>query len=272
MDAFFDALPRFTNVHHLEFEHIPFSDYALSQLGLLKALNTLVVQDCNITARKKPSRRIRVSSVGFHSDCITYGSDDILGRVGWLDVLQPKHFRVIEIDLGQPKNLSLRGIASRKSMKNSSILEAHNVHHHIISILSRSLALEELRIVPFKRGYEDDLVDPPDDFELGMLALPSLRVYSGPLRFLSWFVPGPQFHTMTLMDSEKFHYVAEPATLLRSLLHLGSLEGQAFEVETLTLSTSGIPDVLLQSIGARFPRLKHLNLRAKRVDEIKVCL
>lgn len=270
-DEFIEVFPTFVNVFYLEFQHMPFDEYALSQLATFQHLTTLVVQDCSVEALH--CTPIRIPTVCFCSFFSGYGIYDVYSRLGWLDILDPAHFRSVELSFHQPEISHLRGIATESTMSelsDPSIPEVDTVHLHMISILSRSTALEELRIASYKSGHTE-ILDPPNGFALGSLSLPSLRLYSGPHQFLSWFVPGPHLRTMTLLGSEKYSYTA-PEALLGSLQHLDGIGTEPFDAETLTIWThKGLPDVLLRRISPRFPHLKHLNLRASRVDEVQVC-
>lgn len=272
--AFIEALSAFANVFCLQFQHMPFDEYTLSRLATLQHLTTLVVQDCSVDAIFLPSwTPLRIPTVSFLSDFSGYGVLDPRARLGWLDILDPAHFRSVEFSFSEPEISHLRGIATESTMSDFSdphISAVDIVHLHMISILSRSTTLEELRIVPYKSGYTE-VLEPPKGFALGSLSLPSLRSYSGPHQYLSWFVPGTHLRTMSLQGSERCPYAA-PEALLRSLQHLDDIGKEPFDVETLTIWThEGLPDVLLRSIGPRFPRLKYLNLRAHTIDGGKVC-
>ena len=273
-DAFIEAFSAFVNVFCLQFHHMPFNESALSQLATFQHLTTLVVQDCSVDAVYLRSwTPLRIPAISFLSSFSDYGIDHVRSRLGWLDILDPAHFFSVEFSFCEPELPHLRGIVTESTMSDfsdPSMSEVDTVHLHMISILSRSTALEELRIIPYKTNHTE-VLEPPKGFALGSISLPSLRLYSGPHQFLSWFVPGPHLRTMSLQGSERNPYTA-PEALLRSLQHLDDIGKEPFDVETLTIwAHKGLPEVLLRSIGPRFPRLKHFNLRADRVDETQVC-
>lgn len=272
IDAFFRILPKFVNIFRLECQHMPFSDLALAQLITLRQLTTLYVEDCNITAYKAPSPSLRVPNVHFVSVFADYGLHDVIGNVGWLDVLQPEHIRRIEISLDQPAFNHLRGIVTTRTLVDSVPDQVGDVHRHILSIISHASALEELSIIPFKSTSSGEKEMFPEDFKTEPLSLLSLRSYDGPHQFLSAFVPGPNLQSMSLTGCDKSPYTA-PDALLETFHRLDALGREPFGARTLTFSTSsGIPDALLTSIGPHFPHLKHLKMRAKRIDEFQVCL
>lgn len=269
ISEFFSVLPNFINIHRLDCQHMPFSNHALSQLSRLENLTTLEITSCNITASDIPPSPIRVANVSFCSIWSDYGFGDVTGTLGWLDFLRPESFRRLEIVLEEPELRHLRGIVTFRSTV-PNISEMDNVHLHIISILSRSSSLEELCIAPYKTGQSE--VEPPPEFEIGSLSLPSLRSYDGPHHLLSWFTLGLELHTLRLTGSEHKPYTS-PDNLLKSFHQLDSLGKGKFEVNELEIcTTTGFPDQLLSSIGPRFPHLKKLRMRARKVDEVQVCL
>jgi hypothetical protein len=265
IDAFFEILPHFYNLRHMEFLHVPFSDKALLHLCGLKKLKSFAVTDCVVTATAAPRPLLGVADVFFYAYNTFYGSIEERGSVGWLDVLNPDTIRHISIYFPKPKIIHLRGIATMRSLCDLSASEADIVHRHIISILSHPSALEELHISHYLEKTSHEIVDPPIGFVIGSFSLPSLRLYHGPHQYLSWFVTGQSLHTVTCTPCNMYPYVS-PLALQHTLEqdHIGD------SIRSLTFHTTHIPDTLLTTIRSRFTHITDLNMSAKQVDEDQV--
>jgi len=265
IDVVFQTLPRFFNLNCLDCSHCPFSDRALSLLRQLPKLRTLKVTDCTVTASAAPQPKLEIPDVHFSSKCSTYDSVEERGNVGWLDVLHPDTIRCIWISLSEPKVIHLRGIATTRSLCDLSAPESDNVSRHIISILSHPSALEELRIFPYLSKSCDGNLEPPRDYALGALSLPSLRDYSGPHQFLSWVSTGPRLCSAKLIALNQSRYVSWSA-----LLTTITRETISHSIQNLTIRVDDIPEALLMAISARFTRIQALKMYAKRTDEDKL--
>jgi len=266
IDIFFQTLPRFFNISHLECNHLPFCNLALSQLSQLKKLRTLEVTDCTVTASAPPQPALAVTNMHFYSYCAIYGSVEDRGSVGWLDVLRPDSIRRIWLSLDAPKIIHLRGIATTRSLYDLSAPERDNVSRHIISILSHPTALEELKICPYQKSQESfEHFEPPNDYSFGALSLHSLRNYEGPSQFLSWVSTGPKLDTVKLTALDQSPY-GNSSSLLKSIQR----ETISDSIQSLTIRANDVPDALLMAISARFIHTKDLKLHAQRVDEDQV--
>jgi hypothetical protein len=185
--------------------------------------------------------------------------------MGWLDVLHPDAIRRIWISLQEPTVVHLRGIATTQSLHDLSAAESDNVSRHIISILSHPSALEELKIYPYLSKSCDGNLEPPRDYALGALSLPSLHNYSGPHQFLSWVSTGPELRSADFDALDQSRYVSWGA-LLKTLQR----ETISDSIQSLTIRVDNIPEVLLMAISARFIHIKALKMYAKRTDEDQV--
>jgi len=186
-----------------------------------------------------------------------------------LDVLNPDTIRRIWISFDKAKIIHLRGIATTKSLYHLSAPEADNVNRHIISILSHPSTLEELHIAHYKDVHYK-ISNPPDDFEVGSLSLPSLRLYDGPHQYLSWFETGRSLHTVNLraIDSQRRPRYIPPLDLQHTLEH----QHVSDSIRSMAFGVTSIPDSLLMTIGARSTQLTDLDMSAKRVDEDQLIL
>jgi hypothetical protein len=262
IDAFFDILPHFYNLRHMECLHIPFSDQAFLHLCGLKKLKSFDVTDCMITATAAPRFLLGVTDVHFIANSTLYGSIDERGSVGWLDVLNPDTIRRVSISLLKPKIVHLRGIATTRSLCDLSVSEADNVNRHVIAILSHPSALEELYISYYLDKNHNYIVNLPIGLMAGSFSLPHLRLYHGPHQYLSWFVTGRSLHTVTCTAINQNPYF-DPLALLHTLEqdHIGD------SIRSLTFNTDSIPDALLTTISSRFTHITDLNMSARKVDE-----
>jgi len=262
IDAVFRTLPRFFNLNRLDCDHIPFSDQALSQLCQLPKLRTLTVTDCTVTASATRRHTLEITNVHFVSYCTTCGSLERPGNMGWLDVLHPDAIRRIWISLHEPRVIHLRGIATTRSLHDLSAPESDNVSRHIISIFSHPSALEELKIYPYQPGSCETNLEPPGDYALGALSLPSLHNYSGPHQFLSWVSTGPELRSADFDALDQSPYVSWGA-----LLKTMKQETISHSIQSLTIRVDDIPEALLMAISARFIHIKVLKMYAERTDE-----
>jgi hypothetical protein len=265
IDAVFRTLPRFFNLNRLDCDHIPFSDQALSQLCQLPKLRTLTVTDCTVTASATRRHTLEITNVHFVSYCTTCGSLERPGNMGWLDVLHPDAIRRIWISLHEPRVIHLRGIATTRSLHDLSAPESDNVSRHIISIFSHPSALEELKIYPYQPGSCETNLEPPGDYALGALSLPSLHNYSGPHQFLSWVSTGPELRSADFDALDQSPYVSWGA-----LLKTMKQETISHSIQSLTIRVDDIPEALLMAISARFIHIKVLKMYAERTDEDQV--
>ena len=265
IDTVFQALPRFLNMNRLECRHCAISDQVLSQLCQLKKLRTLEVRDCTVTAKAAPQPRLEITNIYFNSYCSACGSVDERGDLGWLDLLNPEPIRRIFISFSKPEVIHLRGIATRRSLYDLSAPESDAVSRHIISILSHPSALEELTISPYVQGSCEVDLEPPGDYVLGALSLPSLRDYNGPHQILSWVATGPNLRKAKLGALDNTPYIVSSA-LLKTIQRetIGNF------IQSLTIRVDDIPDVLLMAINSRFTHIKFLKIYANRADEDKV--
>ena len=244
-----------------------FSDEPLRHLCGLEKLTSFAVTDCVITAIEPPKPLLGVTDIHLASHG-TYGNVHAeRGKVGWLDVLNPDTIRRIWISFDKAKIIHLRGIATTKSLYHLSAPEADNVNRHIISILSHPSTLEELHIAHYKDVHYK-ISNPPDDFEVGSLSLPSLRLYDGPHQYLSWFETGRSLHTVNLraIDSQRRPRYIPPLDLQHTLEH----QHVSDSIRSMAFGVTSIPDSLLMTIGARSTQLTDLDMSAKRVDEDQV--
>lgn len=265
IDAFFLILPRFLNLNELECSHLPFCDQALSQLCLLKKLKTFKVTDCYVTASVAPRPTLEVTNVHFHSYRSNNRSMVDLGQIGWLDVLHPASIRQIWISFSKPRITHLRGIATRQSLFSMPTTESDNVSRHIISIISHPSALEELKIYQYVSSCREEDYQPPKDYSLGTLSLPSLRKYEGPHQILSWVSTGPKLCSASLTTLDRAPYIPWN-TLLETL----QVETISNSIQTMTIHLNDIPEELLIAISARFVHIKDLKLYVRGVDEGQV--
>lgn len=265
IDAFFEILPHFYNLRHMECLHIPFSDQAFLHLCELEKLESFAVTDCIVTATAAPRFLLGVTDVYFSAYSPFYGSIDERGSLGWLDVLNPDTIRRVFISLPKPKIVHLRGIATTRSLCDLSVSEADNVNRHVIAILSHPSNLEELHISHYLDKTLNDMVDLPIGLVAGSFSLPHLRLYHGPHHYLSWFVTGRSLHTVTCTAINQNPYFS-PHALLHTLEqdHIGD------SIRSLTFNTTSIPDALLTTISSRFTHLTDLKMSAKKIDEDQV--
>jgi hypothetical protein len=267
INAVFQRLPLFLNLHRLEISHIPVSEQILTQLCQLKALRTLEVTDCTLVARIAPRPPLDITNIHFYSGTgsLTYRDWEERGDVGWLDVLNPDTIRRICISFNEPKVVHLHGVATKHSLCDSFTSESERVSRHILSILSHPSALEELKIYPFRSGTCEADLDPPSNYTLGSLSLPSLQEYDGPYQYLSWVTTGPELRSVSLITLDQSPYAS--STILHKTIQQQNI-GEY--IQCLTIRVDTIPDILLIAIRARFSRIKVLKMYAKQVDEDEV--
>lgn len=271
INAFFSVFPNFRNLSRLECQHIPFSYNALNSLDQNSNLTTLHVEDCNIISIVAPPRQLKVADVHFYSRFSEYGSRELRGStIGWLDILHPHSIRSVSIALWEPKLSHLRGIATARSLSDISGPESDIVHRHIISILSHATSLKILDIHPYKTGSCSEELNQRTGTDIEPVLLPSLHTYIGAHQFLSWFITGPAFQSVSLGGWENTPYTS-PDILLETLHCLDNLNREPLMAQSVTVNvTNGISEALFVSIGSTFPRIKQLKMRARRVDEKQV--
>jgi hypothetical protein len=174
----------------------------------MKTLRTLEVTDCTLVARTAPRPVLDIADMHFYSgpNSSTFRAWEEPGNVGWLGVLNPDTIRRICISFYKPKVGHLRGVATKHSLYDPSAPESESVSRHILLISSHPSALEELKIYPFLPGICQADLEPPGDYTIGALSLPSLKKYRSPHQYLSWVSTGPKLRDVNLitLDQSRF--------------------------------------------------------------------
>ncbi|KAJ6457365.1 hypothetical protein C8R45DRAFT_1033500 [Mycena sanguinolenta] len=195
LNAFFDALPRFTALHHLALTKVHFTQSGLKQLGLLRCLVNFEVLLCSIADG-------RVVDIGdltpLHATQVTFRRHDVFSEgcvEHWVPLLNPQiltHLDLAHIPAVLSQIRASTGtFPSVKSLKITMDLCVPSWAR----ILSKFPAIEVLDISRLRFcGY--DKVSEPHVPPHGLLT--ALREYTGPEELLQFLVPIPTLRRVTL--------------------------------------------------------------------------
>ncbi|KAG6852719.1 hypothetical protein C0991_009583 [Blastosporella zonata] len=260
LDAFFQLLPRFTNVNILEFHAVEFTSVAISQLALLPDITTLLLNACTLSAITTPSP-VRARHVRF----------DHMGTLDELSKSGAQHWKIV-LDLDRLETLKL--FPARASIaffgdsptfpsfpNTTSLLLAlpHSLVIELPIILKQFPRLSRLSL-PLIDGRQRDLSGAVAS-RIPHTSPPPVQYYDGPYELLHLVMSGG----MRSLWLTGFHSIGcDPDVLAHELgLYKESLKSiEFFKTGLLRLN-----EAFLSTVRSLFPSLKVLSLEAKESNE-----
>ncbi|KAJ7434707.1 hypothetical protein FB451DRAFT_1418635 [Mycena latifolia] len=200
--AFFDSLPRFTNLRRLDATLVPFTDIAIQHLCILPKLTHLMVEECTIVedvVNLAACHRLAVPSFVFRHH------KDVTDHERWLRLLDPDALRYLQVTYDPELFAQIRSGDPFPRVNTLKMGWGYGTTTLNLDVLSKFPAIQILAI---EDAWLD--VEPMRDSEIVQASrvLTHLKEYTGPHTLCPFAIP--TLHRLTFPP-------CSPSDLLESL-------------------------------------------------------